>query len=196
MTNDLLRGPLGEVFDSRQLITGVSGSGNNWAHGHHHYGPRYRDELLEKVRGLQKRLVYRRGKFGSAPEIQSAQIPSHCGVPVIRRHHTCAAGCSEAPLATLVMTHGLSVSLSRIHTNALFSAACGDLRGGGCATPDRSARQWRRRTRCRASSCCTRWAVGPARASARTSSGALPCAPLPPLLTARWRSYYYRGDAQ
>lgn len=50
VTNDLLRGPLGEVFDQRQLITGVSGSGNNWAHGHHHYGPRYREELLEKIR--------------------------------------------------------------------------------------------------------------------------------------------------
>lgn len=31
-------------------VAGVSGSGNNWAHGHHHYGPRYREELLEKVR--------------------------------------------------------------------------------------------------------------------------------------------------
>ena len=56
MTNDLLRGPLGEVFDQRQLITGVSGSGNNWAHGHHHYGPRYREELLEKVRGAATNL--------------------------------------------------------------------------------------------------------------------------------------------
>lgn len=60
VTNDLLRGPLGEVFDSRQLITGVSGSGNNWAHGHHHYGPRYRDELLEKVRRPQITMLRRR----------------------------------------------------------------------------------------------------------------------------------------
>ena len=26
----LLKGPLGELFDNRQLITDVSGSGNNW----------------------------------------------------------------------------------------------------------------------------------------------------------------------
>ena len=25
-----LRGPLGEIFDQRQLLTDVSGSGNNW----------------------------------------------------------------------------------------------------------------------------------------------------------------------
>ena len=28
----------------------MSGYGNNWAHGHHHYGPQYHDELLEKIR--------------------------------------------------------------------------------------------------------------------------------------------------
>ena len=28
----------------------MSGSGNNWAHGHHFYGPQYRDDLLEKIR--------------------------------------------------------------------------------------------------------------------------------------------------
>ena len=26
----VLRGPLGEIFDHQQLITDVSGSGNNW----------------------------------------------------------------------------------------------------------------------------------------------------------------------
>lgn len=30
MVGELLRGPLGEVFDYQQLITDVSGSGNNW----------------------------------------------------------------------------------------------------------------------------------------------------------------------
>ena len=27
---EVLNGPLGEVFDSQQLLTDVSGSGNNW----------------------------------------------------------------------------------------------------------------------------------------------------------------------
>ena len=30
MVSELLRSPLGEVFDHQQLITDVSGSGNNW----------------------------------------------------------------------------------------------------------------------------------------------------------------------
>lgn len=30
VVGELLRGPLGEVFDHQQLITDVSGCGNNW----------------------------------------------------------------------------------------------------------------------------------------------------------------------
>ena len=30
VVSELLGGPLGEVFDSQQLLTDVSGSGNNW----------------------------------------------------------------------------------------------------------------------------------------------------------------------
>lgn len=41
---------LGELFDHRQFITDVSGSGNNWAHGHMYYGPQYRDAIAESVR--------------------------------------------------------------------------------------------------------------------------------------------------
>jgi tubulin epsilon len=48
--NNLLRSDLGELFDSKQLISDVSGAGNNWAHGHCEYGPKYHDEILEKVR--------------------------------------------------------------------------------------------------------------------------------------------------
>ena len=50
MTNELLSGPMRDVFDTKQFITGQSGSGNNWACGSHHYGPMYRDTLLEAVR--------------------------------------------------------------------------------------------------------------------------------------------------
>ena len=45
-----LQGRLGGLFDAQQLLTDVSGSGNNWAHGHHLYGPQYRDSLLESIR--------------------------------------------------------------------------------------------------------------------------------------------------
>ena len=44
------QGRLGDLFDARQLLTDVSGSGNNWAHGHHLYGPQYREDLLESIR--------------------------------------------------------------------------------------------------------------------------------------------------
>lgn len=46
----VLRGPLGELFDSRQLLTDCSGAGNNWAHGFGHYGPQYHDQLLDTFR--------------------------------------------------------------------------------------------------------------------------------------------------
>ena len=48
--NETLNGPLGELFDGRQLIKDVSGSGNNWAHGHCVYGPQYHDRIYEAVR--------------------------------------------------------------------------------------------------------------------------------------------------
>lgn len=50
VVNNILRSDLGELFDSRQIITDVSGAGNNWAHGHYEYGPKYHDNILEKVR--------------------------------------------------------------------------------------------------------------------------------------------------
>ena len=54
VTNELLSGPMRDVFDTKQFITGgqsgQSGSGNNWACGSHHYGPMYRDHLMEAVR--------------------------------------------------------------------------------------------------------------------------------------------------
>lgn len=46
----MLQGPLAELFDQQQLLYDVSGAGNNWAHGHHGYGPQYRDSLLEQFR--------------------------------------------------------------------------------------------------------------------------------------------------
>ena len=50
--NEVRRGPLGELFDSNQFIKDVSGSGNNWAHGHCVYGPQYAEAILESVRGV------------------------------------------------------------------------------------------------------------------------------------------------
>lgn len=45
-----IQGPLAELFDQQQLLYDVSGAGNNWAHGHHGYGPQYKDLLLEQLR--------------------------------------------------------------------------------------------------------------------------------------------------
>lgn len=47
--HETLSGPLGELFDQQQFITDVSGAGNNWAHGHCLYGPKYKDELVTKL---------------------------------------------------------------------------------------------------------------------------------------------------
>ncbi|GAB5361502.1 hypothetical protein AAMO2058_000718500 [Amorphochlora amoebiformis] len=48
--NKVLAGPLGELFSEHQLIKDVSGSGNNWAHGHCVYGKQYSKDILEAVR--------------------------------------------------------------------------------------------------------------------------------------------------
>ncbi|XP_076362055.1 tubulin epsilon chain-like isoform X1 [Tachypleus tridentatus] len=48
--SQLLRGPLRDVFDSRQLITDVSGSGNNWAVGHKEYGLKYKENVNNLLR--------------------------------------------------------------------------------------------------------------------------------------------------
>ena len=45
--NSTLAGPLGELFDTRQLLSDSSGSGNNWAHGHDCYGPKVGGERGE-----------------------------------------------------------------------------------------------------------------------------------------------------
>ncbi|KAE8886837.1 hypothetical protein PF005_g20600 [Phytophthora fragariae] len=46
---ETMAGPLGELFDQQQQLTDVSGSGNNWAHGHCVYGPKYREQLQDKL---------------------------------------------------------------------------------------------------------------------------------------------------
>ena len=50
VVSQIVKGPLRGIFDHQQLITDVSGSGNNWAVGHMMYGPRYREQISETVR--------------------------------------------------------------------------------------------------------------------------------------------------
>lgn len=50
VVNEILQGPLREVFDSTQLLTDVSGSGNNWAVGHMTYGSAYREQIVDTLR--------------------------------------------------------------------------------------------------------------------------------------------------
>ena len=50
VVGQLLRGPLGDLFDRQQVLTDVSGAGNNWAHGSEVYGPLHREAFLECVR--------------------------------------------------------------------------------------------------------------------------------------------------
>ncbi|XP_067273521.1 tubulin epsilon chain isoform X2 [Pseudorasbora parva] len=47
---EILQGPLRSLFNSTQLISDVSGSGNNWAVGHHTYGSTYREQIVDQVR--------------------------------------------------------------------------------------------------------------------------------------------------
>ena len=43
VVGQLMRGPLADLFDDRQVLTDVSGAGNNWAHGSAVYGPQHRE---------------------------------------------------------------------------------------------------------------------------------------------------------
>ena len=52
--SETLRGPLGELFDRSNLITDISGAGNNWAHGFELYGPQHRDSVAEAVRSASE----------------------------------------------------------------------------------------------------------------------------------------------
>ncbi|KAG8186625.1 hypothetical protein JTE90_021777 [Oedothorax gibbosus] len=48
--SEVLKGPLGHIFDKKQLVTDVSGSGNNWAVGNKFYGRKYQDCLIDLFR--------------------------------------------------------------------------------------------------------------------------------------------------
>ncbi|XP_051853520.1 tubulin epsilon chain isoform X2 [Antechinus flavipes] len=50
VVNEILQGPLKDIFDSKQLITSISGSGNNWAVGYKFFGSLYRDQIVERLR--------------------------------------------------------------------------------------------------------------------------------------------------
>ncbi|KAM4712979.1 tubulin epsilon chain isoform 1-T1 [Anableps anableps] len=55
VVHGILQGPLREVFDSTQLLTDVSGSGNNWAVGNLTYGSAYRESVVNKLRRAAER---------------------------------------------------------------------------------------------------------------------------------------------
>ncbi|XP_078504689.1 tubulin epsilon chain isoform X2 [Lissotriton helveticus] len=50
VVNEILQGPMRDLFDSKQLITDVSGSGNNWAVGNRLYGSQYREQIVDNLR--------------------------------------------------------------------------------------------------------------------------------------------------
>ncbi|OAF68193.1 Epsilon-tubulin, partial [Intoshia linei] len=48
--NEIKRGRLSELFDNTQILSSVSGSGNNWAVGYHFYGNDYSNKIIETIR--------------------------------------------------------------------------------------------------------------------------------------------------
>jgi tubulin epsilon len=52
VVNSVLRSPIGELFESTQLVTDVSGSGNNWGHGYGYYGPLYEEAITDRMSRL------------------------------------------------------------------------------------------------------------------------------------------------
>ena len=78
MVNGMLRGPLGELFDSRQLLTDVSGAGNNWAVGNAVYGPQYQERLSDVVRSQA-----------------SARAAACCAAACLRQPGLCCCTCCD-----------------------------------------------------------------------------------------------------
>ena len=54
--NNMVRGPLGELFDDRQFISDVSGAGNNWYVGDR----RSRIKILDTMRTTRSKQLYKR----------------------------------------------------------------------------------------------------------------------------------------
>ena len=50
VVNEILKSPLAGLFDNKQLITDVSGAGNNWAVGHYEYGQQYKEKIVDVIR--------------------------------------------------------------------------------------------------------------------------------------------------
>lgn len=48
--NNMLRSDIGSLFDPSQIVSSISGAGNNWAHGHFEYGRLYGEEIQECIR--------------------------------------------------------------------------------------------------------------------------------------------------
>lgn len=45
-----LRSSIGDIFDSRQIVSDISGSGNNWACAYMHYGQVHGEAILDTIR--------------------------------------------------------------------------------------------------------------------------------------------------
>lgn len=50
--NQLMKSELSELFNNKHFIKGVSGAGNNWAHGNFEYGPYYKESILKQISSL------------------------------------------------------------------------------------------------------------------------------------------------
>ncbi len=50
--NQLMKSELSELFNNKHFIKGVSGAGNNWAHGNFEYGPYYKESILKQISTL------------------------------------------------------------------------------------------------------------------------------------------------
>jgi tubulin epsilon len=48
--NRILKSDIAELYDTHQIISSNSGSGNNWAYGYHVYGSQYKDQLSDSIR--------------------------------------------------------------------------------------------------------------------------------------------------
>ncbi|XP_047244227.1 tubulin epsilon chain isoform X4 [Girardinichthys multiradiatus] len=118
VVNGILQGPLREVFDSTQLLTDVSGSGNNWAVGHLTYGSAYRESIVNTLRKTAEHCDC----------LQCFFLIHSMGGDVISRY--LIVPCSSAPTSI----HGNVSINSRTKTKELVKILAEDGTGSGLGT--------------------------------------------------------------
>ncbi|XP_026175135.1 tubulin epsilon chain isoform X2 [Mastacembelus armatus] len=138
VVKEILQGPLREVFDSTQLLTDVSGSGNNWAVGYVTYGSAYREQIVDKLRKAAEhcdclQCFFLIHSMGGEDDVITSPYNSVLAMKELTEHADCVLPVENQSLVDIVnkikhMSHGGKPG-STIKTNCTVISGQGGLTG-------------------------------------------------------------------